>query len=729
MRDDIQEKKELLEIAKMRDKLLMAISHEIRTPLNAIFGSAELLALSSTLGEKEQNYLSNIRESARTLQKIANNITDYLEVKQDELNLQIEDFSISDVLDEIHSTIYLKAREKNIQFIVHIDPQIPKKMKGDVRKLQKVLTHLLNNGIKYTEKGFIKLDITQEKTGEQVVLCYKVSDTGIGIKSKNQDSIMDVFTKLEMDTFIESVGLGLGLTICREYIRAMGGEIKCTSEYEKGSEFSFVLENTVVDPEPIAKVKDVEAIKLLIITDLPWRKELLKDICEEIGIQNFIVDYENLKVEEEFFTHIFIDDEVKDHKKWLEKKLPYACEKVLVVSGERTFFDDMKRVNKVLYEPFTVIPFVNVLNQWNKKKTNVSEERKKAVFKTRNVRALVVDDNEVNLMIAANILKQYNMEVDEADSGTMAVTMYYNNVYDLVLMDYLMPDMNGVEATKNMRSLDEERKPALIIALSANITEEIKKLFFDAGAQSVMEKPIEIKKLSKELKKWLPEEKLANTQEDKGNPRELEAVRKESLGIALGDVEELEWKEALQAMCSTVENYVKVLKISCSNITEQVKCIQGAENLVQVSDIRIYFHSLKGVFVNIGAYGLGEAARFFEAAAEKEDEAYMTKHKDAYLMKVQMFVSQIREALTLYGDILASTTSAPEMKIMDAKEFSEKLERIKRDVSRFEFNEVTPLVEELIMSSQGKNKEYLERAAEYLQVFEYEKALEQLMKI
>lgn len=720
-------KRELKEVLRIRDDMLMAISHELRTPLNAIYGSVELLALSENLNENERTYISNIREGIKALQASVENIDDYMVSKKQNIKVVPVEFTIYNLLDEIRTVVYMKALQKGLNFFIRLAPDIPKKLTGDLEKISTVLLQLLYNGIEYTKEGLVGLSISCYEEDKTTYIRYEVADTGVGIREEHQAILFHALARFVETDQKKISGMGLGLTVCQEYIKAMGGEIKCESSYGQGSRFYFVLAAKAADTEPIARVLDPEAIKVLMVTEKKWRQGILRDMCDSLHIKNIMAADEIKDAEEEYFTHIIIDSDAKNGMQWLEKELPYVCERVLILASGRKFIDNMALADRIFYEPFTVNMLSDLFNKWNGVAKH--EDGQEDMFQTKNVRALVVDDNQVNLMVAANILKQYNIQVDEAQSGTMAIQMYYNNEYDIILMDYLMPDMNGVEVTKSIRRLNRPHSNTAIIALSANVTEEITRLFTGAGANGIMSKPLEIKELGRQLKKWLPPHKFVKeTDIAKEQEEDLEKICRDALKIALGNIKELDWQRAMEGMRGSVKSYIKVLKVVCGNIAEQAACIRGAENLLKIWDLRIYYHSLRGILLNIGAKSLAIESEKLENAAKNLDKDYIQAHQGLYLEKLDELIEGLKEALSLYQDILSSSTVQEESEI-SSEEFAKKIEILKGYIERFEFNEINTALEELISASKGENKKILEETLEEIQKFDYSEAMEKLNQL
>ncbi len=348
------------------------------------------------------------------------------------------------------------------------------------------------------------------------------------------------------------------------------------------------------------------------------------------------------------------------------------------------------------------------------------------IFQVKNVKALVVDDNAVNLMIASNVLKQYGIKVEEANSGSMAIKKCYENTYDMIFMDYLMPDMNGVETIHNIHNLNLQ-KQAIMIALSANVSKDIVDEFEAVGTHYVMSKPLELKELSQVLKMCIPEEKIVREEQEEKEVLEDVASNEDTITI-LYSVPGLNVKRGLDNVMGDKETYIKVLNTCCTNITEQVDYIKAAHRLLSSDGLKIYFHSLKGVLANVGAIDLAQFSKKMEIAALQKNEAYINENVASYIEQIESFRDKLKLAIEEYKKMNCSDTVETQI-LMDESVYKQKLETVIRKVARFEFNEVEDLLEELISATAGEKKEMIKKAYEYIQQFQYEDAFELLREM
>ena len=346
------------------------------------------------------------------------------------------------------------------------------------------------------------------------------------------------------------------------------------------------------------------------------------------------------------------------------------------------------------------------------------------VFQVKNVKALVVDDNAVNLMIASNVLAQYGIEVDEANSGSMAIKKCYETKYDMIFMDYLMPGMNGVETIQNIRNLNLQRQ-AIMIALSANVSKDIVEEFETVGTHYVMSKPIQLKELSEVLKMYVTEEE---TEKENAMEESLKEGSNEDKISVLYSVTGLDVKRGLDNVMGDRETYIKVLNTCCVNMTEQVDYIKAGHKIISADGLKIYFHSLKGVLANIGAMELAQFSKKMESAALKKNEAYINENVTFYIEQIEDFRNKLKSAIEEYKNLNSDDTLDAQV-LMDESVYKQKLDIVIHKIARFEFNEVDSLLEELISATTGQKKAIIKEAYEYIQQFQYEDAFELLREM
>lgn len=712
-------KEELLSLVHLKEQILMAVSHELRTPLNAIAGSVDMLSLSKSMGENEKRHVKNIKEAYRTLVRRVDELTEYSSIKKEELVVENREFVLQEIFDAIRNTVYIRAYEKGIDFCIQISPDIPAKLYGDAEKISSVLLHLLLKAAERTEEGVIGLSIKPVKRKDKLFLNYEILDTAATLSKEEIANILE-YSDLGEEPF------AVGITISREYIKAMGGELKIEAAPKKGNCFWFELETKAMSDQPAVCVKNPDEKSVIICSDSERKLRHSQEMMSALGVDKCETYTGREQLENMVWSHIIIDGSFKEASEILKMELSYPCKKILVLEASRKVIDGLPKADIILYEPLHVFMLEGVLNQEENKKQKQAED--KLLFKTKNVRALVVDDNPVNIMVCTNILKQYGIETDEADSGILAVQKYYDNDYDIIIMDYRMPGMDGIEVTKKLRGLPKKSCEPVIIILSANITDSICKEFKEAGAQETLAKPMELKELSRALRRWIPKEQIIETEEEQ--KEQEKQLSEETLYAVLRDVKGLNIEAGLGHVLNSTESYVRVLSICRSNVTEQITRIKAGYGVIAPVDLKLYFHSLKGIFANIGAEELAEKSKQMELVSDENDNDGLTEHMADYVKACEALVWELDSALTLYKDILSATMEAQEAyEPIEPEQYKKLVEKAKEAVRQYEFTEITSIIETLVRGSKGQQKEILEKALEKIGEFQYDAVMELLEKL
>ena len=336
-----------------------------------------------------------------------------------------------------------------------------------------------------------------------------------------------------------------------------------------------------------------------------------------------------------------------------------------------------------------------------------------SAFRAEGIKALVVDDNEVNTMVVASMLEQFSIPVTEVYSGKEAIERERLEEFDIIFMDYLMPEMDGIEATEEIRKLGKAKRP-VIVALTANETKELKERFKQAGVVDVMVKPLELEAVCRILKKWFPDKTVTFMENSMGEQDSGKKVLLE----AFSKIDELDVEKGLSHLANSAPNYIKVIKAAVDNIhsaKNRLKMYQ--ESQVQVSSMKNSFHSLKGVFLNLGVSRLSNQSQLFELACGNQEEEYIKNSLEHYLQELEDFTIQLEEALLKY-DATYTKSRSERFIPMEENEFLRCVEDLKYYLSRYEFNYLPELTEKLVYATKGEEREKMNQNAKQVQCFQ-----------
>ena len=611
--------------AKAKSNFLSRMSHEIRTPMNTVVGMADLLLLSSDLNSTDITRVENIKRASSALLDIFNDILLLAEDARAYLDVDEAEYDMLSLLTDVINVINFKTSEKKLSFHIDIDPATPRALVGDARSIKQILLKLLANAVKFTETGHVSLRLVTEKQSEDVLLLnFTIEDSGLGIDDKDHGKIFTPFNQFYNDVNTDSIGRGLGLPVVKHLINLMDGSINIAGEKGQGTIIEIQLPQKHIGKGVIAGVVDADKVNLAVCTSDQLLAKNVLSMADRLGIKVKIFDQLLKKNQCSYdfseFTHVILDLVVEEGI--CTNKSVIDDHKTVVITEPNVMLSlipDYK--NAIFFKPLWVKSLADILNNGEKKKTQEAdpEDAKSMLFATDGVRVLVVDDNEVNLKVAEYLLSQFGIAVDTVDSGRLAVANVVHNNYDLVLMDYMMPEMTGVEAARAIRDMGGEYADLPIITLSANVVADIKDEFQESGMNDFLSKPLEIKKLSQVLRKWLPEEKIVSDKvcvesetEKEGNVDISNITSIEDLRFVLGKIEEIDLTMGLKHSLNNVGTYLAVLRAFFTQLGEKIPFLTELEQNEDFNRLRIEVHGLKSSFANIGATLLSEQAKNIE---------------------------------------------------------------------------------------------------------------------
>lgn len=584
------------------------MSHEIRTPMNSIVGITEIL-LRSRHSPKEQEYLLNIQSSGRVLLTIINDVLDCSKMEAGKMQLFDEPYDTCSLFHDLRISMENRIGHSGLELIYDIDQDIPCKLKGDMGRIRQVIINLVNNAIKYTEKGSVRFSVhVRQKNTDKVMLYYEVADTGIGIRKEDQKILFDAFQRVEMDRNRYVEGTGLGLTISQNLVNMMGGVIEVESEYGKGSRFFFTIEQTIIDPTPVSAVN------------------------------------------------------------------------------------------------------------YNGQKDNVTEKEAECLFIAPEAHILLVDDNELNLVVAKELLKPLRMQIDTAENGLQAVKMVRGSQYDLVLMDHMMPVMDGIEAAKAIRALPEDKYQKLpIIALTANAMVDARKEFLNAGMNGFVAKPIDFARICNQLKLWLPKDLVRDVPKEEA--KKLLADDLSDREIQPEDPQMgFSFEEGVKH-CGSKAALMKTIRIFYRTIDSKADKIEQCLKEGLISDYVIEVHALKSSALLIGAVPLSEAA--------KELEDYGKQGKTELLEeKTPDLLAMYRD----FKDILKPYADKEEAARQEASngEWCQALQQIHQCIEQFDLDGVDRIMEKL---EEYQIPECIRESMDQLRVYVADVSMEEIMEL
>ena len=634
--------------SRAKSNFLARMSHEIRTPMNAIIGMTEL-----ALRENEPNdihkHIRMVKDAGAHLLSIINDILDFSKIEMGKLEILSADYSFSSMINDVISIIRMRVIDSEVKFAVNVDCNIPNVLMGDETRIRQVLLNILNNAVKYTDRGFVLLFVKSKKIDDDTVnLVMNVMDSGKGIKPEDIKSLFGEYAQFDLEKNRGIEGVGLGLAITWNIVKAMGGEIKVKSEYERGSLFTVTLPQKIKSNEALATIEDAKEQNVLVYERRDIYADSITSTINNLGVNCTLVsnDSELLEVMmSQIFSFIFISFDLLESNR--KKISEYAANSKIVILAEfGEAIPDAKL--RVLSMPAYSIPIANILNGISESFIYDENEEGLLRFTAPSARVLVVDDINTNLKVAEGLLSPYKVKIDLRRSGREAVEAVKFKKYDLVFMDHKMPDMDGVEATAVIRGMGVDNpyfRDLPVIALTANAVTGIKEEFLKNGFNDYLSKPIETVKLNSVLEKWIPKEKR-------------ETVLKEGDATAKDDsnageiikIDGIDVKQGVFLSGGTIESYLETLAIYHKDGLEKIGELNAC---LESGDLRLYtvhVHALKSASANIGAVELSETANDLEASGDREDSDYLIAHNPAFITALEVILERISAVLAMYKE-------------------------------------------------------------------------------
>ena len=668
---------ELETSGKQNAVFLSNVSHELRTPINMVIGISEV-ALAKELSPDIRLDMSSIKLAGKRLSNQINNMLDYTEILEGTLTPAKKEYMITSVLNDVITTVALQTNRQHLELVFDIDPNVPAALAGDAEKISHVLKILVENSIKFTEEGGVNIRIKHRWENYGANLVIDICDTGIGMTDSQLTQMYDVFYQADTGSSRLAGGLGLGLPIARGLLTAMGGFIHFNSGERQGLSAHIVIPQGVVDERPCIVLNHPEQLCIACY----FRPE--RYVCDEVrgyydgliynlmhglGIQGYQAhNFETLlKLRRSHeLTHVFIAQSEYDENREYYEELTNTLR--VIVIAERDFTLSAESRLLVIHKPFSALSVANLLNgEMGERGFAEDQAAGRKPFTCVGVRALAVDDEEMNLMVAKGVLGNYGIEVDTCLSGKEAIAQCGTTAYDIIFLDHMMPGFDGVETLKRIRELRNGMYQDLpVIALTANTVSGAREMFRSEGFTEFVPKPIERMVLERVLRKVLPKSCIqysvtpANgempAQElpeaarsvpadspEKPGPAETPARQADTAAIPYDRLAQsgVDVDVGLDYCAGDEDFYREMLRLFSAQGEEKRAEIAALYESAGWTDYAIKVHALKSTSLTIGAQALSAQAKELELAGKRGDVDFIRAHHHALLSAHEELCAQI----------------------------------------------------------------------------------------
>ncbi len=718
LRESEEAKKAMLEAEaadRAKSVFLANMSHEIRTPMNAILGMTNLIQ-NENISDRVRGYTDDILNAGTSLVSLINDILDFSKIESGKMELVDVEYSLSKVLYDSISIVAPKFDGGAVNLLVVMDRDIPDRLYGDELRLKQIMINLINNAAKFTQEGYVRLVMRSNYEGaDDLELRIDIEDTGCGIKPEELGKLFESFSRMDEKLNRNIEGSGLGLAISRRLAQLMDGDISVDSVYGGGSTFHVVVRQRIIDPQ--SRMVDFERISAFRACLIGEQNDALSRALEDLRVfsdrfaDDEDVDFEYATTE---YTHIFTTKDI-----YLEHQRELVGDAKLVIMarlGEQ--YDDVPEV-MLLRQPVFMLSVARIMLH---DESDEVDENSYIGFSAKGARVLAVDDNPVNLKVVSGLLTIYDIDCVTAASGKECLEILKERSFDLIFMDHMMPEMDGIETLRRIRNSKDTRLSSVpVVALTANAIDGMREMFLANGFEDFLSKPIVTEHLEEVLRTYLAEfvtdrEALGNgSVSDEKTAAVIEGLKNFGIDTETGITN-----------CGGVPSaYMEVLKTTFECGPEKLAAIKSSFEDRNFDAYRIEVHALKSVAASIGALELSAMAKQHEFAAKDGDTGFIESDEAQLVSEYEKLIDELSKYCT-EDENEGNTGDIP----IGANEFNEKIDAIRAAIDDFDDERALDGLANM-MKYKLSDEEYEKIKGAHAKIgqYDYDEALERLKGI
>ena len=760
-RDERKEFRKMIDTLKETNRrsedFLANVSHELRTPINAVTGISDLM-LQKELPSDLRADMFSIQEAGKRLAGRIDDILDYMDLVTEHIALSREDYLISSSVNDMITMAATQNKDSGLEMVFDVDADLPSALIGDEAKIRRVVKILLENAIKFTEKGGIYIHIGCRREAYGINLGIDISDTGIGMTTQQLAKVYQEFYQADSSRTRKNSGLGLGMAIAHGMVHTMGGFMNITSALGKGSQMHISIPHLVENEEPCMAIRDQGAqyVGCYVRQDRysgeirEYYERTLKNLGNRLGIKiQYLYYFSDLQslLGTGVLTHLVVAQaEYEENPEFFEK---LGSTLYVALIAEYDFKLPEGSCMFLLYKPFCGFSVVNFINESGSQSNSRRELNPLGSISCEGVKALVVDDEAMNLTVAKGILSNYGMEVDASLGGEEALGKCMENEYDLVFLDHMMPVMDGVETLRQIRKICNGKYEHLpVIALTANAVSGARDMFKSEGFDEFVAKPIERSVLERILRRVLPnkckrveiaqeiETDELQSSKETSSAADSDSYTEESAAspVVLLKQNGFNVKQAIGYCAGSEDFYLEILDNYYSESKEKQTELSSYFDNQDWANYTIKVHALKSASRTIGADGLSDCAAKLEQAGKNGDVKYIEENHPILMGLYEECQALI--AVCTGAKLEEESPSESEAKDNMAQEIPEEvwqqaMEGLATAFDTFESDAAESIIKELSEYTRHGHscKELLEKISRCVEDFDFDAAGEELHRL